>query len=87
MDWKYSPFTADDDVWYGYFQMTSPEVARDRSEDIFHVWISKYQMVQNSPEKTVNGTVHKPLFYWTFKDEELSDVCHLGGYPRCYETR
>lgn len=90
------PFTTEDrpDVWYGYLQMTSPEVARDLTEDMFHVWFSE----------TPNGPLYggedcewytrsaEGYLYWTFKEgAELEGVCHLGDVPRTmyvnFETR
>lgn len=90
------PFTADDapEVWYGYLQLTSPEVARDTGEDIFHGWFSE---TPNGPVIEGEGcewytTSAEGYIYWTFKEgDELADVCHLGDYPRTmyvnFETR
>ena len=91
------PFTTEDrpDVWYGYLQMTSPEVARELTEDMFHVWFSE----------TPNGPLYggedcewytrsaEGYLYWTFKenDPSLEGVCHLGAVSRTmyvnFETR
>ena len=37
------PFTTDNNpkLWYGYLQLTSPELERDRIEDLFHIWFSE----------------------------------------------
>ena len=90
------PFTADDDddVWYGYLQITSPELARETTEDLFHVWFSE---TPNGPR--IEGEACERYvtraefdFYWTFKEgKALESVCHLGAYPRLmyvnFETR
>ena len=91
------PFTTDDhpSVWYGYLQLTSPEVARDVTEDLFHIWFSE---TPNGPpiegddcdKYTTRGDFY---VYWTFKEEDplLDGVCVLGEYPRLmyvnFETR
>ena len=74
------PFTTNDEpeVWYGYFQMTSPEVGRERTEDVFHVWFSE---TPNGP--VIAGadcewytTQATGNFFWTFKqDEALTGMC------------
>lgn len=90
------PFTTDDapEVWYGYLQLTSPEVARDTGEDIFHGWFSE---TPNGPVIEGEGcewytTSAEGYIHWTFKEgDELADVCYLGEYPRTmyvnFETR
>ena len=90
------PFTTEDhpDVWFGYLQMTSPEVAREPTEDLFHVWFSE------TPNGPLYGGADCEWYFtraerdvfWTFKSgEELEGICHLGAVSQTlyvnFETR
>ena len=91
------PFTTDEhpDVWYGYLQITSPEVAREHTEDMFHVWFSE---TPNGPlyggeDCEWYATRAEGYVYWTFNEDDpyLAEVCNLGEVPRTmyvnFETR
>ena len=74
----------DEALWYGYLQMTSPEVARDKNtEDVFHVWFSE---PPNGPVLDGNedcdryATRAEIDFYWHQRecDPTLEGVCRWG---------
>ena len=92
------PFTVDYEslVWYGYFQITSGETKREKTEDVFHVWFSE---TPNGPPLEGNGcewytTRAQGMVYWVQGDVELGDqMCDIGTErrilyanfePRCY---
>ena len=90
------PFTTHDEpeVWYGYFQITSPETVRERTEDIFHVWFSESPNgpVLEGADCEWYTTQATGNFFWTLKmDEALTGMCYLGEHPRIlyanFETR
>lgn len=93
------PFTVeyDEAVWYGYLQMTSPEVARDKyTEDIFHAWFSE---TPNGPVLDGNEDCERYAiraeidFFWHQQEDDpaLDGACFIGKQERVlylnYETR
>ena len=93
------PFTVmhEPQIWYGYLQMTSPEVQRDPyTEDVFHAWFSETPNgpVLNGDSRCERYSRAAELnFYWHQRegDEQLAEACFIGTQARVlylnYETR
>ncbi len=72
-------------VEYGYFQLTSPEVGREReTEDIFHIWLSESPdgPVMEGTECEWYSTQATGYVYWTQREEFADEVCDIGDVPR-----